>query len=65
MINAFPEWQIYEMAGGWAAIRVNLVPKDSGLSNVRCGETLNELIRHLKAESQFQTNLPKRLRGVA
>ncbi|NJP92071.1 hypothetical protein HCN51_21835 [Nonomuraea sp. FMUSA5-5] len=52
VIRAFPGWQIYDLAGGWAAVRTNLLPRTSGLSNVRCGETLEELVRHLEAETR-------------
>ncbi|WP_043624786.1 hypothetical protein [Nonomuraea candida] len=53
VLSAFPEWEIYELAGGWAAVRRSLLPKGSRRSNVRCGETLEELVRHLEAESRF------------
>jgi hypothetical protein len=52
VISAFPGWQIYDLAGGWAAIRTNFLPRTSGLSNVRCGETLEELVRHLESETR-------------
>lgn len=54
MISAFPGWQVYELAGGWAAVRTNLLPKTSGFSNVRCGETLEELVRHLESETRYR-----------
>nr|SBO91968.1 hypothetical protein BN4615_P1482 [Nonomuraea gerenzanensis] len=52
VIKAFPGWQIYDLAGGWAAVRTHLVPRTSELSNVRCGETLEELVRNLEAETR-------------
>ncbi|MEV0622542.1 hypothetical protein AB0I81_55140 [Nonomuraea sp. NPDC050404] len=55
MIRAFPEWQIYDLAGGWAAVRANLVPRGGGRSNVRCGKTLEELVENLKAETRVSS----------
>lgn len=54
VLSSFPGWHIIDMAGGWVAIRANLVPKNSGLSNVRCGETLEELAGNLHAETRLQ-----------
>ncbi|MEV0830753.1 hypothetical protein ACWDA3_48425 [Nonomuraea rubra] len=54
MLRSFPGWQITDMSGGWVALRINRVPKNSGLSNVRCGETLEELARNLHAEIRHQ-----------
>ncbi|MCF6469319.1 hypothetical protein FAF44_13080 [Nonomuraea sp. MG754425] len=54
VLSRFPGWQITDMSGGWVAIRVTFVPKNSGLSNVRCGETLEELAGHLQAEIRHQ-----------
>ncbi|GAA3575771.1 hypothetical protein GCM10022419_066180 [Nonomuraea rosea] len=54
VINRFPGWQITDMPGGWVAMRVNFVPKNSGLSNVRCGGTLEELAENLYAEIRHQ-----------
>ena len=53
-LTSFPGWQITDMAGGWIAIRSNLVPKNSGLFNVRCGVTLEELTANLHAEMRLQ-----------
>ncbi|MEU7832755.1 MULTISPECIES: hypothetical protein [unclassified Nonomuraea] len=50
VVRRFPGWQIYDLAGGWTAIRVSLVPQSSNLNNVRCGKTMEELVRHLEAE---------------
>jgi hypothetical protein len=54
LLSSFPGWQITDMAGGWVAIRANLAPSDSGLSNVRCGVTLKELAENLQAEGRLQ-----------
>ncbi|GAA4514610.1 hypothetical protein GCM10023096_26950 [Nonomuraea ferruginea] len=54
VLNRFPGWQIIDMSGGWVAMRINFMPKISGLSNVRCGETLEELAGHLQAELRHQ-----------
>ncbi|GGT36913.1 hypothetical protein GCM10010176_096270 [Nonomuraea spiralis] len=54
VLNRFPGWQITDMPGGWVAMRVNFLPKVSGLSNVRCGETLEELAGNLHAEIRLQ-----------
>lgn len=54
VLNRFPGWQITDMSGGWVAMRVNFTPKISGLSNVRCGETLEELAGNLHAETRLQ-----------
>ncbi|GAA2215113.1 hypothetical protein GCM10009850_105800 [Nonomuraea monospora] len=54
VIGAFLGWQVYDLAGGWAAVRTNLLPRASGLSNVRCGETLEELVRHLESETRHR-----------
>ncbi|MFC5825126.1 hypothetical protein [Nonomuraea insulae] len=57
----FPGWEIMEGAGGgYIAFRTVLVPKESGLSNVRCGATLPELFDHLEQEEASG-----RLRGAA
>ncbi|MEU8140925.1 hypothetical protein [Nonomuraea sp. NPDC048901] len=57
VLSRFPGWQIIGMADGWVAIRANLVPRDSGLSNVRCGATLEELTGNLQAESRLQSRV--------
>jgi hypothetical protein len=50
---AFPGWVILDAAGGgWYAIRTVLVPRHRGLSNVRCGASLDELYRHLESETR-------------
>jgi hypothetical protein len=54
VLRRFPGWQITDMSGGWVAMRVNFMPKNSGLSNVRCGETLEELAGNLHAEIRQQ-----------
>jgi len=54
VLSRFPGWQIIDMSGGWVAMRANFVPKNSGLSNVRCGETLEELAGNLHTESRLQ-----------
>jgi hypothetical protein len=54
MLSRFPGWQITDMSGGWVAMRVNFMPKLSGLSNVCCGETLEELVGNLHAEIRLQ-----------
>jgi hypothetical protein len=54
VLSRFPGWQITDMSGGWVAMRVNFMPKVSGLSNVRCGKTLEELAEHLHAEIRLQ-----------
>ncbi len=67
LISAFPGWEIQDAAGGgWYAVGIVPVPTHNGLSNVRCGGTLDELYKHLEAESRSQaTPRPVRLRGVA
>lgn len=54
LLGRFPGWQIIDMAGGWIAVRANLVGADSGLANVRWGATLEELAKNLQAERRFQ-----------
>jgi hypothetical protein len=54
LIGDYPAWQVQDMAGGWVAIRRNLVPPKRGLSNVRCGETLDELAANLQAETRLR-----------
>jgi len=54
VLNRFPGWQITDMSGGWVAMRINFTPKISGLSNVRCGETLEELAGNLHSEIRLQ-----------
>lgn len=56
LLSRFPGWQITDMAGGWVAIRTHLVRSDSGLANVRCGATLEELARNLQAECRLQNS---------
>ncbi|GAA3230621.1 hypothetical protein [Nonomuraea helvata] len=64
--NRYPGWQINDMAGGWVAMRKILVPQENALSNVRCGETLDELASNLESESRLEAKKqPKRLRGAA
>lgn len=52
VIDCYPAWQVQDMAGGWVAVRKTLVSRTSGLSNVRCGETLDELAANLQAETR-------------
>ncbi|WP_156325356.1 hypothetical protein [Nonomuraea sp. SBT364] len=54
VLGRFPGWQITDMSGGWVAMRVSFVPKNSGLSNVRCGETLEELAGNLSVDIKLQ-----------
>ncbi|MEW9554832.1 hypothetical protein [Nonomuraea sp. NPDC050783] len=54
VLRRFPGWQIIDMSGGWVAIRINFMPIASGLSNVRCGENLEELAGNLHAETRLQ-----------
>ncbi|MEV4291104.1 hypothetical protein AB0K40_36810 [Nonomuraea bangladeshensis] len=54
VLRRFPGWQITDMSGGWIAMRINFMPRVSGLSNVRCGETLEELAGNLHAETRRQ-----------
>lgn len=55
MAGAFPDWDIFDSAGGgWYAIRRMLMPPPNGLSNVRCGATLEELKSHLESEARLQ-----------
>lgn len=68
LADAFPDWTIQEAAGGgWYAVRVNTIPRGSGLSNVRCGGSLGELRKHLEdeARSLVRLRLVRQLRGVA
>ncbi|WP_327589766.1 hypothetical protein OHA25_24155 [Nonomuraea sp. NBC_00507] len=58
VLSRFPGWQITDISGGWVAMRVNFVPKNSGFSNVRCGETLEELAGNLHAEIRQQKSRP-------
>ncbi|MFI7109215.1 hypothetical protein ACIBK9_23095 [Nonomuraea sp. NPDC050227] len=53
VLGRFPGWRIIDVTGGWVAFRVPLVSRDSGLSNVRCGATLAELVGNLQAESSL------------
>lgn len=65
LISAFPGWEISDAAGGgWYAVRIATVPAHSGLSNVRCGATLDELRKHLELEAQ-RAPRPATLRGAA
>lgn len=65
LISAFPGWEISDAAGGgWYAVRIATVPAHGGLSNVRCGATLEELRKHLEWEAQ-RASRPARLRGAA
>lgn len=62
LAGAFPGWDILDGAGGgWYAIRTVLLPRQSRLSNVRCGANLDELRRNLESETRRST----RLQGVA
>ncbi|MGN9844817.1 hypothetical protein ACTMTI_42475 [Nonomuraea sp. H19] len=64
----FPGWEIMEgSGGGYIAFRTVLVPGRSGLSNVRCGATLEELFKHLEQEIRGQGRRPPagRLPGAA
>jgi hypothetical protein len=54
LINGYPAWHVQNMAGGWVALRRNLVPQTSGLSNVRCGQTLDELAANLQTETSLR-----------
>ena len=65
LISAFPGWDISDAAGGgWYAVRIAKVSVHSGLSNVRCGATLDELRKHLELEARRAPG-PVRLRGAA
>ncbi|MEV0233614.1 hypothetical protein [Nonomuraea sp. NPDC050786] len=52
------EWAISDaVGGGWYAVRRVLLPdrcNEGGLSNVRCGRTLEELARNLAEERRFE-----------
>ncbi|GAA3199651.1 hypothetical protein GCM10010486_81880 [Nonomuraea roseoviolacea subsp. carminata] len=61
VLSRFPGWHITDMAGGWVAYRVTLVPSGSGLSNVRCGATLRELAGNLQAEIRLQKSRSPRV----
>ncbi|WP_143591353.1 hypothetical protein [Thermoactinospora rubra] len=54
------QWIISDGAGcGWYAVRRALLPdhgKQRGLSNVRCGRTLEELARHLAEERRLEAS---------
>jgi hypothetical protein len=54
VVSRFPGWHITDISGGWVAYRVTFVPRGSGLSNVRCGATLEELAGNLQAEIRLQ-----------
>jgi hypothetical protein len=54
VLSRFPDWQITDISGGWVTMRVNFMPKNSGLSTVRCGQTLEELAGNLHAEIRQQ-----------
>lgn len=66
---AYPGWRIQDVAGpgdGWCAIRIIAVPTHTGLSNVRCGADLDELRRHLEAETRSHPRARSTgLRGAA
>ncbi|GAA2209914.1 hypothetical protein GCM10009850_053730 [Nonomuraea monospora] len=64
LIRDYPAWCIQDLAGGWVAMRRNLVPCTSELSNVRCGESLDELAANLQAEIRLQRRGQTR-RGAA
>ncbi|MFI6174378.1 hypothetical protein ACIA8R_02425 [Nonomuraea sp. NPDC051191] len=51
LLNDYPGWQVQDMAGGWVAMRKVAVSPASGLSNIRCGRTLDELAANLKSET--------------
>ncbi|MEO3886509.1 hypothetical protein [Nonomuraea sp. B5E05] len=64
MERAFQGWTIMEGAGGgYIAFRAVLVPRDGGLSNVRCGATLAELYEHLEEETRPQAMRTSRRSG--
>lgn len=46
--------------GGYIAYRVVLMPPRSGLSNVRCGATLEELHAHLEQEIRRENQSGRR-----
>ncbi|WP_103955520.1 hypothetical protein [Nonomuraea solani] len=54
LIRNYPAWRIQDLAQGWVAMRRTLVPRASGLSNVRCGETSTELAANLEAETRLK-----------
>jgi hypothetical protein len=61
----FPKWEISDGAGGgWYAVRRALISPSSrgssALSNVRCGNTLDELARHLEEEAQLEAHTTTR-----
>ncbi|WP_157548556.1 hypothetical protein [Nonomuraea candida] len=63
--DRFPGWEIMAGAGGgYIAYRVILVPHGSGLSNVRCGATLDELHGNLAQELRREQQT-RRLRRPA
>lgn len=64
LIAEYPEWQVHDMAAGWAAIRKQSVPCTSGQSNVRCGATLDELAANLQAETRLGKKKQRSLRGA-
>ncbi|MEU4509128.1 hypothetical protein AB0G05_06505 [Nonomuraea wenchangensis] len=53
LIRKYPAWRIQDLDGGWVAVRKILVPCAGGLSNVRCGETLDELATNLQVETRL------------
>jgi hypothetical protein len=58
----FPKWEISDgPGGGWYAVRRVLISpssrSSSALSNVRCGNTLDELARHLAEEAQLEARI--------
>jgi len=52
------QWIISDaVGGGWYAVRRALLPdksRERGLSNVRCGRTLDELAHHLAEERSLE-----------
>lgn len=64
LIAQYPAWQVQEIAAGWVAIRKQPVPCASGLSNVRCGATLDELAANLQAETRQGSGEQSSLRSV-
>lgn len=54
LVTRHPGWRIHAMTEGWAAVRDSLVPRGSALSNVRCGETLDDLAENLLAEAELE-----------
>jgi hypothetical protein len=65
LIKHYPTWHVQDLAGGWVAVRRTLVPRTSPFSNVRCGETLDELAANLQAETRPRKSGQTSRRGAA